>query len=99
MTPPADPHRITGRACVIHIAVAPNYPVIGVLNTDFGGDFYRLWQNAFDFAAGGCITGTGQLSASDAIAIPANSPVALLLGAMLVGGSRLRAPTRGRHAA
>ena len=93
---PAVAYRITGRACVIHIAVAPNYPVIGVLGTDFSGDFYRLWQNAFDFAAGGCITGTGQLAPSDAIAIPASSPAALLLGALLLAAVGARRIARRR---
>jgi hypothetical protein len=89
---PAVAYRITGRACVIHLAIAPNYPVIGVIGADFGGDFYRLWRNTFDFAGSGCITGTAQLGASDAIAIPASSPLALALAALLlaaVGGRRL----------
>lgn len=53
---PAIAFRITGVACVIHIAVAPQYSALGTLNVDFGGDFYRVWRNAFDFGAAGCKT-------------------------------------------
>ena len=51
---PAIAYRITDGACVIHIAIAPQYPVIGTTNTEFGGDFYRVWENAFDFGAANC---------------------------------------------
>lgn len=53
---PAIAYRITGMACVIHVAIAPNYPSIGVAGVDFTGDFYRAWKNAADFAAAGCGT-------------------------------------------
>ena len=82
---PAIAYRISGSACVIHIAIAPDYPSIGILNTDFGGDFYRTWRNAFDFGAGHCVTGTGNISATSAIAIPALSGPALALVALLLG--------------
>ncbi len=49
---PAIALRITGPACVVHIAIAPNYPVI--VPGGFGGDFYRVWKNAFDFGVAGC---------------------------------------------
>jgi hypothetical protein len=94
---PAVAYRITGRACVIHVAIAPNYPTIGVINTDFGGDFYRLWRNAFDFAAGGCVTGTAQLPASDIIAIPASSAPALALAALLLASLGARQLARRRR--
>ena len=86
-------HVITGAACVIHIAIAPDYPAVGVFNTDFGGDYYRLWRNAFDFAGNHCITGTGNVPVNDAFAIPATSlpvlaTIAALLGAL--GLVRLR---------
>ena len=29
-------------------------PTFGTYGTDFGGDFYRVWANAFDFAAATC---------------------------------------------
>ncbi len=51
---PAIALRITGVACVIHIAIAPDYPVVG--NGQFGGDFYQVWKNAFDFGAVACST-------------------------------------------
>jgi hypothetical protein len=95
---PAIAYRISGAACVIHIAIAPNYPTVGVPNTDFGGDFYRTWRNAFDFAGNHCVTGTAQLPASDAFAIPASStPVLVLIATLLaVFGSRRLARRRAR---
>jgi IPTL-CTERM motif len=51
---PAIAFRVTGMACVIHVAIAPNYPSIGVAGVDFTGDFYLAWKNAADFAATGC---------------------------------------------
>jgi hypothetical protein len=54
---PAIAYRVTGNACVIHVAIAPQYAVLAKFNvygTDFAGDFYRTWANAFDFAAAGC---------------------------------------------
>jgi hypothetical protein len=51
---PAIAFRTTGAACVIQVGIAPNYAVYGTLNAAYGGDFYRVWQNAFDFAAGKC---------------------------------------------
>jgi len=93
---PAVAYRISGAACVIHIAIAPDYPTVGVLNTDFGGDYYRLWRNAFDFAGSHCITGTTNVPVNDAFAIPASSTPALILAAALLaafGGLRLRRRT------
>jgi hypothetical protein len=54
---PAIAYRQTGPACVIQIGIAPQYGVLGTFNTfgtDFGGDFYRVWTNAFDFGAAAC---------------------------------------------
>jgi hypothetical protein len=51
---PAIDYRVTGPACVIHVAIAPDYPTVATSSSDFGGDFYRAWSNAFDFAAIGC---------------------------------------------
>jgi hypothetical protein len=54
---PAIAYRQTGAACVIHIGIAPQYgvlPTFGTYGTDFGGDFYRVWGNAFDFGAAQC---------------------------------------------
>jgi hypothetical protein len=58
---PAIAYRQTGAACVIHVGIAPQYSVLrtfGTFGTDFAGDFYQVWKNAFDFAAAGCqVTG------------------------------------------
>jgi hypothetical protein len=54
---PAIAYRQTGPACVIHIGIAPQYgvlPTFGTYGTDFAGDFYKVWGNAFDFAAAAC---------------------------------------------
>jgi hypothetical protein len=91
----ADPvaaYRITGQTCVIHIAIAPDYPIVATAGNDFGGDFYRLWRNAFDFASGHCVTGTANLPDTDVFSIPAMSgPALVLLGALLalLGGLRV----------
>jgi hypothetical protein len=58
---PAIAFRQTGAACVIHIGIAPHYGVLatfGTFGTDFAGDFYRVWSNAFDFGASGCKAST-----------------------------------------
>jgi hypothetical protein len=49
---PAIALRLTGFACVIHIGIAPDYPIVGA--GQFGGDFYRVWSNAVEFGALGC---------------------------------------------
>ena len=54
---PAIAYRKTGRACVIHIGIAPDYGVVPTFNTfgtDFAGDFYRAGRDAFDYGALGC---------------------------------------------
>jgi len=54
---PAIAYRQTGPACVIQIGIAPQYGVLrtfGAYGTDFAGDFYQVWANAFAFAAAGC---------------------------------------------
>lgn len=56
---PAIAFRTTGPACVIQIGIAAQYPVVKTFNTygtDFGGDYYQVWKNAFDFGAAGCPT-------------------------------------------
>ena len=79
---PAIAYRVTGGACVIHVAIAPQYPAIGVAGVDYDGDFHRAWKNAFDFAANGCAAAGG--SADAATAIPALSDSRLALTALLV---------------
>jgi hypothetical protein len=101
---PAIAYRVTGAACVIHVAIAPAYPTIGVAGIDFSGDFYRVWRNAFDFGATGCGTAAppGGPSAPagpgpDPTAIPAISHTALALTALLlavIGGLARRRPRR-----
>jgi len=57
---PAIAYRVTASACVIHIGIAPQYGVVanfGNFGTDFGGDFYRVWGNAFSFGAARCVSG------------------------------------------
>jgi hypothetical protein len=51
---PAIAYRVTGLACVMHIAIAPDYASVGSYGVDFGGDFYQAWQNAFDYGAADC---------------------------------------------
>lgn len=56
-TDPAIAYRKTASTCVIQIGIAPQYgvlPTFGTYGTDFAGDFYRVWQNAFDYAALDC---------------------------------------------
>ncbi len=77
---PAIAYRVSGLACVVHVAIAPQYPSIGTFGVDFGGDFYRTWKNAFDFAANSCIVAT----AGSAFTIPTLSNAALALTALLV---------------
>lgn len=86
---PAIAYRITGPACVTHVAIAPNYPAIGASGTDFGGDFHRVWRNAFDFAASGCIASTADASGPDPFAIPTLSQWGIALTILLVGAGAI----------
>jgi hypothetical protein len=81
---PAIDYRVTGTACVIHVAIAPNYAIIGVFGTDFDGDFYRIWRNAFDFGAAHCST-AATYPPGDPANIPASSPLGLAALALLLG--------------
>ncbi len=76
---PAIAFRITGIACVIQVAMAPNYNVLGVAGTDFGGDFHRAWKNAFDFGAKRCTPPY----VADAGGDPANVPTLSQWGVVL----------------
>jgi hypothetical protein len=65
---PAIAYRVTGAACVIHVAIAPQYPVLPKFNAfgvDFAGDFYRVFANAFDFAAAGCKSASATIVPGD----------------------------------
>lgn len=59
---PAIAYRITGKACVIQVGIAVDYPVLASFNTlgtDFSGNFYQVWANAFAFGASGCQVAIG----------------------------------------
>lgn len=84
---PAVAFRITGPACVIQLAIAPNYPIVGIAGTDFSGDFYRAWKNAFDFGANRCISTTGDSATSDPATVPTLSGWGLALTILLVGAA------------
>ncbi|HEY1329488.1 MAG TPA: hypothetical protein VGI14_21320 [Casimicrobiaceae bacterium] len=94
---PVVAYRVTGLACVIHVAIAPDYPEVGVQGVDFGGDFYQLWSNAFDFAAERCATGAPPVSG--AVPIPAlSAPVLALMAGLLLGFALLDLSRRPRRA-
>ncbi|MFO1414664.1 MAG: hypothetical protein U1F10_12320 [Burkholderiales bacterium] len=83
---PAIAYRITGKACVIQLGIAPNYPVLGVAGTDFSGDFHRAWQNAFDFGASNCVPSLAFSGGGDPATVPTLSEWGLVLTILLVGG-------------
>jgi len=86
---PAIAYRKTGRACVIHIGIAPHYgvlPTFGTFGTDFAGDFYRAWQNAFDYGGRGC-----RLSPIPTLSTWAITLLALALFGLAAAGMRPRA--------
>jgi len=75
---PAVAIRFTGDACVMHIAIAADYSSYGSYGSLYGGDFYLLWQNAFDFAGAKCVVGSGQPVDSGALpAYPEDTPTAV----------------------
>jgi hypothetical protein len=89
-TDPAIAYRVSGLSCVIHVAIAPQYPTIGTPGVDFGGDFYKAWRDAFDFATNSCILAP----AAAAFVIPTLSEWALALTALLVAAVALLARRR-----
>ena len=98
---PAIAFRITGNACVIQVAIAPNYAVIGVAGADFGGDFHRTWQNAFDFAGKKCTPVYAFDPGGDPANVPTLSEWGLVLTTLLLAllGARALRPraTRARR--
>jgi hypothetical protein len=96
---PAIAFRVTGSACVIQLAIAPNYAVIGVSGTDFTGDFHRAWQNAFDFAAKKCTPPYAFDAGGDAANVPTLSEWGLILTVLLLAfvGARTLTPRRTRR--
>jgi hypothetical protein len=95
---PAIAYRVTGNACVIQLAIAPNYPVLGVSGTDFGGDFHRAWQNAFDFGAAQCVVPVATSPGGDPAKVPTLSQWGLALTILLVGAAGLVTQRRRRRA-
>lgn len=96
---PAIAFRLTGAACVIHIAIAPNYPLLAATGNDYGGDFTRVWQNAFDFGAAGCKPPFGLAPGGNPANVPTLSQWGLILTFLLVAGAgawtlRRREPRR-----
>jgi hypothetical protein len=91
---PTIAYRITGPACVIHIGIAPHYTSVGTFGTNFGGDFYRVWQNAFDFAgnpAGGCAA-----VVAAAAPVPTLGEIGLVLLVLLLAAAAWREARRRR---
>jgi hypothetical protein len=90
---PAIAYRVSAAACVIQIAIAPDYPVVATSAGQFGGDFYRAWKNAFDFGAASC-----QMSAP--LPVPTLSEAAIALTSLLLAAvaiaSRRRRTARHR---
>jgi hypothetical protein len=67
-----------------------------VAGTDFSGDFYRAWKNAFDFGANRCVA-IADSATSDPATIPTLSTWGLALTILLVGaGAVLRRRRRAR---
>jgi len=100
---PAIAYRITAGACVIHVAIAPQYPSIAAASTDFGGDFYKVWRNAFDFGAGHCVGGTGNLPGPAVIPTLSDGALALMALALALAAALslpgVRARVRSRRPA
>ncbi|MEP7180585.1 MAG: hypothetical protein ABI886_00180 [Betaproteobacteria bacterium] len=95
---PAIALRFTGSACVMHIAIAADYSAYGAYGSVYGGDFYRLWQNAFDFAAARCVVGPEQIVDSGALpagtgtgatAVPAVDDAMLVLLSLALAAAAL----------
>ena len=95
---PAIAYRVTGNACVIQLAIAPNYAVLGVSGIDYSGDFHRAWQNAFDFAAARCEVPVVFGAGGDPARVPTLSGWGLALTILLVGGVAGFAQRRARRA-
>jgi hypothetical protein len=93
---PAIAFRITGIACVIQVAMAPNYNVLGVAGTDFGGDFHRAWKNAFDFGAKRCTPPYVADAGGDPANVPTLSEWGFVLTVLLLGLIGARAVVRSR---
>ncbi|MFO1325499.1 MAG: hypothetical protein U1F15_15750 [Burkholderiales bacterium] len=78
---PAIAMRVTGAACVIQLAIAPNYPSTTGTDNEFSGDFHKAWKNAFDFGAAKCVAAAGS---TEPAPIPTLSQWGLALTILLV---------------
>jgi hypothetical protein len=96
---PAIAFRVTGNACVVQLAIAPNYGVIGVAGTDFTGDFHRAWKNAFSFADAKCSPPYAFDPGGDAANVPTLSEWGLIFTVLLLAllGARALTPRRTRR--
>ena len=72
-------------ACVIHVAIAPNYPAIGVAGYRLHRRLPSGWRNAFDFAAAACIANSSDASGPDPFGDPDAVAVGIALTILLVG--------------
>lgn len=90
---PAIAVRVTGAACVIQLAIAPNYPATTSTGNEFSGDFHMAWKNAFDFGAAKCVAA----GSAEPAPIPTLSQWGLALTILLVAAAafaRRRRPAR-----
>jgi len=90
---PAIAFRITGVACVIQLAIAPNYAILSPSGSDYSGDFHRAWKNAFDFGAAKCSPPLALDPGGNPANVPTLSQWGLVLTILLVGavaGFKLR---------
>jgi len=90
---PAIAYRVTGAACVVHVAIAPDYPTVGIEGVDFTGDFYAVWKNAFDFASHQCVAaapGVFIVPTLDSVALAALALLLAALGAVTLRRQRAR---------
>ena len=87
---PAIAYRVGNGVCVMQVAIAPDYGLYGTFGIDFGGDFYQIYKNAFDFGAGNCGRG---------FVVPALGPAALAaLGAAILALAFVPGLARRRRA-
>lgn len=64
---PAIALRLVASTCVMQVAIAPDYGLYGTFGVDFGGDYYQVWKNAFDYGSGNCGRGWQVPGLSDAL--------------------------------
>ena len=88
---PAIAYRITGTACVIQVGIAVDYPVLATFNmlgTDFSGNYYQVWANAFAFGATGCWSRTAPALS------PGSPPVGPTAPISIIGAAAFRSQSR-----